>query len=401
VSYLAEIESFLDRAARGDVGEEEVLRAAKLLGIQTRRVDVVVKRWGEVLGRHIEKRCVDVGDDARECIYGPVIGEPPRYFPAMLHANGSVLLFRRGKITVVSFPTPRTIDLGGHGVKPPSGPAQEVTKRVDGWQISLYYDPVLGRWIGATRYVLHNMRFSRGLIVEDFGNVVNPFVDTALTVAEATGILDRVRGFEGWTFTFVLVGPEPATARPGQPSKWAWEKYRLVLVNARRPDHTLLTVAQSGELLKLETVPILDQSDVESLAQRFSRDPDTQSVFARFGDDPVTPTTIEVKSLLYPEAVELKYRANPKSLVVLASEGVDVGRYLPEAYSDYAWIADCVREAIEAAEKNPDAATRLTGEKNPRRGVKMMLAEAAQKGWDVLASTCRELLNKLRGGEPG
>ena len=319
---------------------EEVKEVGKALGAPSKKKDYVLSRYNDVFRNLIQKRCVDIEDNIRECIYSWNPRTYIRYFPAALHATGTVLLFKDpGNVELVSYPIPRAMDLGGHGVSIPSDRPDEVTQRIDGWQINFYYDPLLKKWIPSTKYVLHNMYYEhRKLIIEEFGKIVNPYCLTAYRIAETSGLLNKLKGYEGWTFTFVLKGPEPAITKPLPPDPENYEMYELYLIMARKPDGTLLTVRESSKLLNYPTIPIIDITSMEELISKYSKSVDIRSVFARFNTDPETPVIIEVKSSIYPDAMNIKYFSDPKSLLILASEGLgDVAlNLIYEGLRDYA-----------------------------------------------------------------
>lgn len=331
---------------------EEVREVGKALGAPSKKKDYVLSRYGDVFRNLIQKRCVDIEDGLRECIYSWNPRTYIRYFPAALHATGTVLLFKEpGYIELVSYPIPRAMDLGGHGVSIPSNIPDEITQRIDGWQINFYYDPILKKWVPSTKYVLHNMYYEhRKLIIEEFGKIVNPYCSTAYRIAETSGLLNKFKGYEGWTFTFVLKGPEPAITKPIPPDPENYEEYELYLIMARRSDGRLLSTKESGELLNYSTIPVIDIISMEELISKYSKSVNVRSVFARFNTDPETPTIIEIKSQIYPEAMNVKYFSDPKSLLILASEGLSqVGVNL--IYKGLQSYAERIVKAYEHIEK--------------------------------------------------
>ena len=77
---------------------------------------------------------------------------------------------------------------------------------------------MIERWVFATRYVLHNMYYVKGRLVEEPLDVIaNPYVELADAKAREMGLYEAVDRYRGWTFTFVLEGPEPAITRPPYP----------------------------------------------------------------------------------------------------------------------------------------------------------------------------------------
>ena len=307
--------------------EADIWKVGEALGQPTRKRDAVIRRYNEVFNRLVQKSCVELGEE-RICIYSWNPRAYVRYFPVSLHATGTILRFKgKCEVEVLAYPTHRTYDPEVRGVQLPLGEEPvEVTERVDGWQITAYYDPVLKRWMFATRYVLHNMYYERGrLVVREYGDIVNPYVEAADAIASELGLYNRLKGREGWTFTFILKGPEPAVTRPPPPILVGdyLNNYRLLLVNARKPDGTLLTVSESGELLGCETVPLLEfKGTLRELLSKVERRINVRSVMARMGDDSEAPATYELKSKYYPEAMRLKHLYDAKSYSVLALNGL-------------------------------------------------------------------------------
>ena len=418
MNYIQLIEKSIKEWSSREPNPDDVKRISELLGVSSKKSSYVLNRWfNEILGKYIDKKCVSISEDVVECIYSPVLGTPPRYFPVVLHATGTVLLFEKDDIKTIAFPIHRARDLGIHGVSIPEDKEPiEITERLDGWQITFYYDPILKKWIAATRYVLHNMRYEKGkLIIEEFGNIINPYVEVAMIIAEETGLLNKFKGFEGWTFTFTLVGPEPAILKPGAPSKWNWDKYKLYLIAARKPDGTLLTTRESAELLKIEHVPTHETKSIQELVNEIQKSLTKMSYFLRYGDDNVTPTIIEIKSTMYPEAMNLKYYNDAKSFTILLTEGY--GNKILNLIQDE-FIKNLANETIqlynelvkkfEIFEKLPDEFLNRIDEiehglknefiKNWRRGLRKLLANYASKMKDIqpINELLKELLNLLK-----
>ncbi len=418
MNWLEIIEKSLKIWSVKEPEPDEVKKVSELLGTPSKKVQYVLNRWyNEILGKYIDKRCVSICEDVVECIYSPIVGAIPRYFPVILHATGTVLLFEKDYIKTIAFPIHRAMDYGIHGVSIPDETPIEVTERIDGWQITFYYDPILKKWIAATRYVLHNMKFEKGkLVVEDFGNIINPFVETAMVIAEASGLLDKFKGFEGWTFTFILAGPEPAIIKPPHPSKWNWEKYRLYFICARRPDGTLLTVRESSDLLKVEHVPIIEPKSGKELLRIYEKSLNSMSIFLRYGNDKITPTIIEIKSALYPEAMNLKYYNDAKALTILITEGYrdevlnliqddyvkNLAKQFLQTYEDFIKLIETRGEvAEEFLEKVRPYGKDIVNEfikRNWRRGLRKLLASIASKEKDIqiVLEVFKDLLNTIR-----
>ncbi|RLG80468.1 MAG: hypothetical protein DRO40_11160, partial [Thermoprotei archaeon] len=355
--YLVEkaIDEWLTLGKEPDA--REIWEIGKLLGITTKKKDIVLSRYNDVFGKFVSKNCVEV-NGVKECIYSWNPRYYIKYFPVALHATGTVLLFKKpGEINVIAYPLHRAIDYGvkfGEMKLPESTDIPDlVTKRVDGWQITAYYDPILKKWCFATRYVLHNMYYERGkLVVEEFGTTINPFVETAEKIAEAMGLYNKFKGYEGWTFTFVLVGPEPAITKPPYPMPTRWEEYKLVLIAARKPDGMLLDYSklkdEFSDILIVETVK---PAKLEELVKQAESDFTTRSIFAWFIKDKETPLIIELKSKYYPEAMNLKYLGDAKSLMILLSE--EMTNKVLELVKN-TWIEKHISDVIKAYKKLVD-----------------------------------------------
>lgn len=306
---------------------QTVRELGEALGQPTKKHEALMARYGDVFRKLIQKNCARVGDQ-EVCIYSWNPRAYIRYFPAALHATGTIVAFRPGcKVELLAYPVHRSYDPEVRGVRLPEGEVPvEVSKRADGWQVTAYYDPILKRWMFATRFVLHNMYYERGrLVVRDYGEIVNPYVEVADALASELGLYDRLKGFEGWTFTFTLVGPEPAITKPPPPILLGdyTKEYRLLLVAARKPDGTLLTVRESGELLRWDTVEIVETGKkLGELAEEAARAVDVRSYMARLGDDPETPPVYELKSRYYQDAMRFKHMYDAKSYAMLCLEGV-------------------------------------------------------------------------------
>lgn len=270
---------------------------------------------------------------------------------------------------MVAYPTHRAHDIAlGETLvrKPEEAKVVEVTARVDGFQITFYYNPLIKRWIPATRYVLHNMRYvGSRLVTGGLEEIINPYVKVADFIAESEGIYDKLRGYGGWTFTFVLEAPEPAILRPNV-ELYRYEEFKLYLLNARRYDGLLLTVRESSEIVKVPHVPIEEVSiatseELERYINTWSKDLYVRSRFIRYSDqDPFRPYTVEVGSRLYKDAVAVRFSSSPKSLLILASYGFanesvnllvdyrdlrEVGRQLCNLYSE---LREHLARALEA-----------------------------------------------------
>ncbi len=309
---------------------EEIRDVSSLLGQPSKKVNAFLGRYLDVFTRLIQKNCVLV-ENGELCIYSWNPRAYIRYFPVSIDAVGTILFIDRdGRVETIAYPSHRTHDIEGHRVEiidPRENTIVEVTKRIDGYPITFYYNPLLKKWIPATRYLLHNMVYwGRRVEVADISEIVNPYVKLAHEYALDMGLYELLKGYSGWTFTFILKLPEPALLRPNV-ELYSVSDVELLLLNARRPDGQLLTVSESSRLLKIDHVPIVDAeiSDLDSLREFIDEckmDLEYRSTMVRYsGGDNFRPYTLEIKSKVYPEAVRVKYSSDPKSLLLLASYG--------------------------------------------------------------------------------
>ncbi|MET1160295.1 MAG: hypothetical protein ABWW65_04985 [Thermoprotei archaeon] len=300
-----------------------------LLGEPSRKIDVFNDKYVNVFLKYVQRNCVE-NDEGDLCIYSWKPGTYIRYFPVSLDATGTILMIKGNNVKVVAYPVHRSHDITGHRVEvpdPASEPIVEVTKRIDGYHITFYYNPVLGKWVPATRYVLHNMMYvKRRLEIRDLGEVINPYASIAHTIAEEKGLYEKLKGFEGWTFTFILEPPEPAILKPNI-ELYEVSNFNLYLLVARKPDGELLTVTESCKLIEwpcipVESISINSKGELEKAIEKWRKDLYTRSRFVRFKrGDKYRPYVLEIPSQLYGEAVNVKYMSNPKSLIILASHG--------------------------------------------------------------------------------
>ncbi len=347
----------------------EVRDISSLLGEPTKKLEVFNSRYIDVFTRLVQKNCVYRGGTAL-CIYSWNPRARVKYFPVALDATGTIVLFEGGVPQVVAYPTHRAYDVVvGEEVirRSEEVKVDEVTARVDGFQITFYYNPLMKRWVPATRYVLHNMRYVGGrLLTGSLEELINPYARVASFIAERYGLYDKLRGYEGWTFTFILEAPEPAILRPNV-ELYRYEDFKLYLLNARKPSGFLLTVLESSKTINIPHVPIEEVSistseDLERYVNTWSKDLYVRSRFIRYVDvDPFRPYTIEVKSKLYEDAVSVRFSSNPKSLLMLASYGFadeavnllvdyrdlrEVGRYLCSLFFE---LRSYLSEALETS----------------------------------------------------
>lgn len=333
--------------------ENEIKYISALMGEPTKRLNVMKSKYFDVFTRFLEKNCYLLGGRS-VCIYSWNPRVPVRYFPVSLDATGTIIAIDGSEVSLIAYPAHRTHDVESRGVDipdPGNMKIAEVTSRVDGYQITFYFNPLLNRWIPATRYALHNMRYVKGrVITEDFGSVINPFAAAADHIARSKGLYERIKDRKGWTFTFVLELTEPAILKPNIDLHDP-ESFKLYLVNARSPDGRILTTSESSRLVNWEPVPVekvnIDtMPELRKFIEFWSRDIQYRSRFIRYlSTDPVRPYVIEVKSKLYENAVLVKYTSDPKSIIVLASYGL--GDKAVELLTDYKDIRKIGKEICE------------------------------------------------------
>ncbi|MET1101545.1 MAG: hypothetical protein ABWW69_03590 [Pyrodictiaceae archaeon] len=391
----------------GDLGEDEVYRTSLLLGSPTRKLDVLVQRLRDVFSRLIEERCSETSR-GRVCIYSWSRRAYKRYFPVALDAAGTILWYPEpGRVELASYPLHRALELGVHGVSLPEEDPDYVAPRLDGWQVNLYYDPVLGRWMFSTKYVLHNMMFRRGRLYSDeYGVYVNPLASTAHEIARRTSLYSRIDEYRGWTFTMLVVGPEPATAQKRLPEPEEAENYKLVLVAAREPSgvlHDPASVEALAEKLGLESLASLVAKGVSrnQALEEAAESIDYKSMFLWYlgRGDREHPEHYEAHSRLYEDYVMAVYARSAKPLVVLLTSGskrvVDVLR------DRLGGIVDEVESAIKelrealAAVTSPEALARILEEASvPRKNISSALRSLEEGRLDrtvrIIASSLTE-----------
>ncbi len=370
VNYIFKVISTYEAWANGrDLSSDEVYEASSLLGSPTRKLEVFLSRFRDVFGQVIEERCCDAGG-GRVCIYSWSRRAFKRYFPAALDAGGTIVYYEGGVVKLISYPLHRAFDVGVRGVEVPSGEPSLITPRIDGWQVNLYWDPVLGRWMFSTRYVLHNMVFVRGeLKVEEYGLTINPIVSVAEALASRIGLYGRLDDYKGWTFTLMIEGGEPATWVKGPPEISRVEEYKFILVAARKPDGQLLNPLDSlklAEALGVESIVVraLDAKAVEGVKESV----EYPSVFLWYlsRGDPEHPEIYEVRSEVYDDYINAVRGLNAKSYVLLLTSGSKrVIEKLKEALGDnivsetlqkLEELGEVLREAFRS---NPDDLRRL------------------------------------------
>ena len=308
--------------------EEEIKSVGEILGQPTKKLNIVLDRYKQVFNRYVEKRCVDV-DNKSLCIYVWNQRIPFKVFPMSMHLTGTIILFEdRCPIDVVAYPIPKALSYAKSSdvsedkfgfIKP-----REVSERIDGWQLTAYYNPLLSRWIFATRYVLHNMYFEKGrLIIGSFDSIVNPYVYVADRIAQEENLYNLLDRFRGWTFTFVLEGPEPAITRPPYPLGDDYRRYKLYIVMARDPSGKLYTWSETVRILRYRGVNTVEPKTLSDLYRDIIKRIDLSSYFAFIDShDPENPFLIELESEVYPEAMNAKYLYSAKSAALLIAIGL-------------------------------------------------------------------------------
>ena len=407
VNYVFKVVSIYEAWANGrDLTSDEIYEASSLLGSPTRKLEVFLSRFRDVFGQVVEERCCDVGG-GRVCIYSWSRRAFKRYFPVALDAGGTVVYYEGGVAKLVSYPLHRAFDLGVRGVELPSESPSIITPRVDGWQVNLYWDPVLNKWVFSTRYVLHNMVFVRGeLKVEEYGLTINPIVSVAEALASKIGLYSRLDDFKGWTFTFMIEGSEPATWVKGPPEVSRVDEYKFILVAARKP---------SGELLNpIDSLKVAEVLGVEGIAMRalelkaleeVRESVDHPSIFLWHlsRGDPEHPEVYEVRSEVYEDYVNAVRGSNAKSYMLLLTSGSSrVVERLRGAIGDNIVLETLQKlgelgEVLEEASRsNPDDLRRLLRAKGLKQDAISTAMKALEEGKPM--RVIRILLSSLMEG---
>jgi len=407
VNYVFKVVSIYEAWANGrDLTSDEIYEASSLLGSPTRKLEVFLSRFRDVFGQVVEERCCDVGG-GRVCIYSWSRRAFKRYFPVALDAGGTVVYYEGGVAKLVSYPLHRAFDLGVRGVELPSESPSITTPRVDGWQVNLYWDPVLNKWVFSTRYVLHNMVFVRGeLKVEEYGLTINPIVSVAEALASKIGLYSRLDDFKGWTFTFMIEGSEPATWVKGPPEVSRVDEYKFILVAARKP---------SGELLNpIDSLKVAEVLGVEGIAMRalelkaleeVRESVDHPSIFLWHlsRGDPEHPEVYEVRSEVYEDYVNAVRGSNAKSYMLLLTSGSSrVVERLRGAIGDNIVLETLQKlgelgEVLEEASRsNPDDLRRLLRAKGLKQDAISTAMKALEEGKPM--RVIRILLSSLLEG---
>lgn len=407
VNYVFKVVSIYEAWANGrDLTSDEIYEASSLLGSPTRKLEVFLSRFRDVFGQVVEERCCDVGG-GRVCIYSWSRRAFKRYFPVALDAGGTVVYYEGGVAKLVSYPLHRAFDLGVRGVELPSESPSIITPRVDGWQVNLYWDPVLNKWVFSTRYVLHNMVFVRGeLKVEEYGLTINPIVSVAEALASKIGLYSRLDDFKGWTFTFMIEGSEPATWVKGPPEVSRVDEYKFILVAARKP---------SGELLNpIDSLKVAEVLGVEGIAMRalelkaleeVRESVDHPSIFLWYlsRGDPEHPEVYEVRSEVYEDYVNAVRGSNAKSYMLLLTSGssrvverlrgVIGDNIVSETLQKLGELGEVLEEASKS---NPDDLRRLLRAKGLKQDAISTAMKALEEGKPMRA--VRILLSSLLEG---
>jgi hypothetical protein len=404
VNYVFRVVSVYEAWASGrDLSGDEVYEASSLLGSPTRKLEVFLSRFRDVIGQVVEERCCEAGG-GRVCIYSWSRRAFKRYFPVALDAGGTIVYYGGGVVELLSYPLHRAFDLGVRGVELPGGEPSLVTPRIDGWQVNLYWDPILSRWMFSTRYVLHNMVFVRGeLKVEEYGLTINPIVSVAEALASRVGLYGRLDGYKGWTFTLMIEGEEPATWVRGPPEAGKVEEYKFILVAARKPNGELVDPLDSLKLAETLGVEGIAMRALEVKALEEARESvDYPSIFLWYltRGDLEHPEVYEVKSEVYDDYINAVKGSNAKSYVLLLTSGSKrVIERLKGAIGD-----NIVSETLqkleelgevleEASRSNPDDLRRLLRSKRLKQDTVIATLKALEEGKPVRA--IRILLSSL------
>jgi len=380
---------------RGSADENTIRRAGELMGMPTKRVDALRARYSEVFSRFVEKRCSDAGSQYRVCIYSWNRKRAFKAFPVSMYATGTVILFKGGEpLEVMSNPMPKALDYSEalERTSPEVVPAY-VSARVDGWQVNAYYDTLLKRWIFSTRYVLHNMYFTRGTLnIDPYGEISNPIVSLADTIASNQGLYDRLEGYRGWTFIFSLLGPEPAITSPPYPIAPDPSEYSLYLIAARRSDGRLISGAEASKEIGWNLYPEpVTPKKLRELYEDIKVSLDTRSIIAWIpGSLPQgDPLLVEIPSQYYYDTMMVKHLNDAKSALILCSEDL-CDRVKGLASRDVAQAIDLVgrvyRAFLEVLQRQGSAA--MAGEL-----VKLVEVLGGRKGIDE-----GEVAGEIRSG---
>ena len=323
------VEDFVYRVEREGYSpsEEEIRAIGEVLGQPTRKLNVVLDRYWYVFTRNIEKKCSSIGNKSI-CIYTWRTNVPFKVYPLALHAFGTIILFEGDKpVSVLAYPFNKPLSYAkSPGISESElvgRVPREVTVRIDGWHLTLYYNPLIDRWVFATRYVLHNMYYVRGKLVEEpLDTIANPYVEIADVKAREIGLYSVVERFRGWTFTFVLEGPEPAITKPPYPIGADPSLFKLYLTMARDPEGKLYTWSEAQRLLGYEIPRLIEPREVRELYREIRERLDVRSYIAYFDSgDPENPILVELESDYYADAMSVKYLNEAKSVVLLTVEG--------------------------------------------------------------------------------
>jgi len=370
-----------------EVSEQLVRFASNLLGQPSKTVKAFLSRYLDVFSRLVLSECSSIGGK-KYCIY---YWNPRMYasdFPVCLDATGTVLAFGEGSRLpeLVAYPASRALDYYEERKEAlpdaSQNPVAEVSWRVDGYHVTFYYNPDLKRWIPATRTLLHNMKQEKKrVLVGPPDEILNPVAALADKLAEEGGLYEKLRGWEGRTVNFVLELKEPAVVGPNVDVA-SPEECRLYLLNYRSNDGRLSLVSEAFEELKWEPCvehergPIANAEEVRELVKRALTSLTRRSAFLRFErGDPARPLVVEVKSKVYAEAMWVKYASDPKSFIVLVSEGFK--DYALSLLVDYKPVKEAAASLARAYER-VESAISLAVE---RVGHEKLLEELSKLQW--------------------
>ena len=370
-------------ASGGDLSEEEVYRLSYLLGAPTRRLEVALDRYRNVIGGLVEERCSQAPVGGEVCIYTWSRRAFKRYFPAAIDAGGTVVYKPGdGRVELLSYPLHRARDLGVRGVSLPQASPYLATGRVDGWQVNLYWDGILKSWVFSTRFVLHNMTFKGGrLVVGEYGERINPLVAAAERLAEEAGLYKGLAGMEGWTLTFMIKHRKPASIR-GIPGPHEAESLEMILLASRAPDGRLLDPLESSEVAKklgVASIGGLAIESLESLVDSARLSLERPGTFLWYHTDPEHPEIYEVKSEVYHDYVRAVELGDAKSLVVLlTSETPGVYERLRDSMGG---VVDDVGSALKELEDSIRGAGSVEGVREvlAGAGIESRLIKSASK----------------------
>ncbi|MEM0457633.1 MAG: hypothetical protein QXD76_01110 [Sulfolobales archaeon] len=336
IFYVEKVKNLIDSGR--DVEESRLRKAGEYLGTPLKRVEVFQSRYNEVFTRFIEKRCSKAYDEYQVCIYSWNRRRAFKSFPVSNYATGTVIIFRGGEpLEVLSTPLPKALDYieGSEPVEIDRIPLH-VSKRIDGWQVNAYYDKILGRWIFSTRYVLHNMYFQAGrLKIDPYGEISNPIILVADSIAREYDLYNRLERFRGWVFIFSLLGPEPAITSPPYPIEADVRNYKLYLIAARDSEGVLQPASAVSSRIEWDLyAEEIERKSILDLYREVRNSLTLRSYIAWFENSGLDPLLVEIPSRYYYDAMMVKHLHDAKSAVVLCSESEVLCRSVMDLVSD-------------------------------------------------------------------